>query len=54
MLRPAVYVKAYAKLSSWLWFNDDWNWTNTPIVMYLQNSGDRQTKANVVENAFWE
>jgi hypothetical protein len=36
---PAVYAKAYAKLSSWLWFNGDWNWTGTPIVMYLQNSG---------------
>jgi hypothetical protein len=54
MLSPALYVKAYAKLSSWLWFNNDWNWTNTPILMYLQNSGDQQTKANIIENAFWE
>jgi hypothetical protein len=46
---PAVYAKAYAKLSSWLWFNEDWNWTGTPIVMYLQNSGKQATKAAVAE-----
>jgi hypothetical protein len=51
---PAVYAKSYAELSSWLWFNDDWNWTGTPIVMYLQNSGKQATKAAVAEGAFWE
>lgn len=51
---PAVYAKAYAKLSSWLWFNEDWNWTGTPIVMYLQNSGKQATKAAVAEGAYWE
>ena len=54
MLNPAVFAKAYAKLSSWLRFGNDWNWTNTPIVMYLQNSGDRQTKASLIEDAFWQ
>ena len=54
MLSPAVYVNAYANLSSWLWFNGAWNWTDTGIIMYLQNSGAQQTAANIVENAFWD
>ena len=54
MLSPSDYVKAYANLSSWLWFNNDWNWTNTSIIMYLQNSGARQSTSSLVENTFWE
>jgi hypothetical protein len=53
MLSPAVYVQAYANLWSWLFVNDDWSYTSTPIINYLQNGlGAQSSNATLAHKIF--
>lgn len=53
MLSPALYVKAYADLWSWMVVDGDWVYTSTPIVNYLQNGlGSRSASAKLAYKTF--
>lgn len=37
MLSPALYVKAYSELCSWMRAGEDWSFTSTSVINYLQS-----------------
>jgi len=52
MLLPEQYARAYAELWSWMLVGEDWSYTRTPIVSYLQNGSNAMaTRAKATHQA---